>query len=472
VIIVGAGVAGLSAARALTASGLRVLLLEGRARAGGRVHTNARGYDTGASWIHGHLAGPGGSNPVYALATQHGIPLAPSNYESAALYGSAGRLSDRAYEAVEAVWRRVKGRLGGATAKLGGGANLAAAVAAAAAPLQLSAADSAALAFCVATEVEHEFGADAAWLDARGFDEGEDIKGRDFLLPGGYGQVVAALLRDCAGAQVRLGARVVGVSYGCGGGGGGGGGGGVCSVRLADGGETLCARAVVITVPLGVLKASLPGAARPQGAAALDFDPPLPPPHVRAIRALGFGLLDKFIVEFPQGAKVPRDVEFLGFFEEGGPLDWPEALNWARVTRGGKNALVFFSAGSAAARLAGAAEAEVHARLSAQLRAMLPALPEPSHIERTTWGLDPFALGSYSFAAAGCAEGGEDRKALAAPVAGRLFFAGEHTSVEFPSTVQGAMLSGARVAAEVVRALGGGPSVDTDRSVGRGGSSW
>lgn len=299
----------------------------------------------------------------------------------------------------------------------------------------------------MATEVEHEFAADAGWLDARGFDEGEELKGRDFLLPGGYGQVVAALLRDCAGAQVRLGARVAGVSYG---------GGGVCSVRLAEGGEALRARAVVITVPLGVLKASLPGAARPPGAAALDFEPPLPPPHAHAIHALGFGLLDKYIVEFPQGAPVPRDVDFLGFFEEGAPLDWPEALNWARATRGGKNALVFFSAGSAAARLAGAPEAEVRARLTAQLRAMLPALPEPSHFERTAWGADPFALGSYSFAAAGCAGGGEDRKALAAPVAGRLFFAGEHTSVEYPSTVQGAMLSGMRAAEEVVRALSGG----------------
>jgi polyamine oxidase len=462
VIVIGAGVAGLTAAHALVSRGLRVLVLEGRERVGGRTHTNARGYDTGASWVHGHLAGPGGANPVYALAKQLGLSLVHSDYEKARLFNAGGALADREFDAAEAVWNRVKGRLGGVTAKLGDGASLADALAAAAAPLHLSAAERAALAFCVATEVEHEYGADAAQLDARGFDEGEDLKGRDHLLPGGYGDLVAALLRDCAGAEVRLGVRVTGVRYGD--------SGGECSVAVA-GGAALRARAVLVTIPLGVLKASLPGAARPAGAAALDFDPPLPPAHVHAIRALGFGLLDKYIAEFPPGAPVPRDADFLAYYDEseGAPLDFPEALNWAKVTRGGKNALMFFSAGSAATRLAAVSDADARARLGAQLRAMLPALPEPSHFERTSWGADPFALGSYSFIAAGASRA--DRSALASPVAGRLFFAGEHTCVEYPSTVQGALLSGKRAAEEVARALGGSGGGGGGGGGGSGGGS-
>src|SRR5688572_20933263 len=74
-------------------------------------------------------------------------------------------------------------------------------------------------------------------------------------------------------------------------------------------------------------------------------------------------------------------------------------------------------------------------------------LPEPDGWLVTRWAADPFALGSYSFLPPGATP--DDRKALAAPVGDRLFFAGEATSVEYPATVHGAYLSGRRAAAEV-----------------------
>jgi monoamine oxidase len=61
VIVVGAGVAGLSAARDLRAAGLKVVILEGRTRTGGRIYTDpspASGpVELGAGWIHGSSAG-------------------------------------------------------------------------------------------------------------------------------------------------------------------------------------------------------------------------------------------------------------------------------------------------------------------------------------------------------------------------------------------------------------------------------
>ena len=61
------------------------------------------------------------------------------------------------------------------------------------------------------------------------------------------------------------------------------------------------------------------------------------------------------------------------------------------------------------------------------------------------WGSDPFALGSYSFASPGCADG---RATLAEPVDGRLFFAGEACSRHDFSTAHGGYLTGRRRAGD------------------------
>jgi monoamine oxidase len=84
-------------------------------------------------------------------------------------------------------------------------------------------------------------------------------------------------------------------------------------------------------------------------------------------------------------------------------------------------------------------------------------VPKPTDVLITRWGSDPFALGSHSFHRVGA--GPAERRALAAPVAGRLFFAGEATHVDHPSTVHGALLSGRRAAREVAAAAAAGSSV-------------
>ncbi|OEU87617.1 hypothetical protein DB35_27945 [Streptomyces abyssalis] len=78
------------------------------------------------------------------------------------------------------------------------------------------------------------------------------------------------------------------------------------------------------------------------------------------------------------------------------------------------------------------------------------ALPEPVSFLRTSWSADPFALGSYSFLAPSPL-GVRARKLLAAPVAGRLHFAGEATSSGAPATTHGALESGRRAAKEIAR---------------------
>ncbi len=72
-IVVGAGVAGLSAARLLARAGRRVVVLEARERVGGRVftdRTDGHVTDRGASWIHGIT-----DSPVAAAARAFGMPM-------------------------------------------------------------------------------------------------------------------------------------------------------------------------------------------------------------------------------------------------------------------------------------------------------------------------------------------------------------------------------------------------------------
>ncbi|WP_051973169.1 FAD-dependent oxidoreductase [Cryobacterium sp. MLB-32] len=74
-------------------------------------------------------------------------------------------------------------------------------------------------------------------------------------------------------------------------------------------------------------------------------------------------------------------------------------------------------------------------------------VPQPAAMQRTSWSVDPFARGSFSFPAVGATP--EHRTALAEPVLDRIFFAGEATAATEPGTVQGARESGRRAATQV-----------------------
>ena len=114
--------------------------------------------------------------------------------------------------------------------------------------------------------------------------------------------------------------------------------------------------------------------------------------------------------------------------------------------------LLALVAGAAARQLELLTDAEVTAQALSALRGMFGPTPEPTRVVVTRWAEDPFAYGSYSYLSVGGR--GADYATLAEPVDGRLFFAGEHTSVEHPATVVGAYLSGLRAAAEIHQTLG------------------
>jgi len=213
-------------------------------------------------------------------------------------------------------------------------------------------------------------------------------------------------------------------------------------IEARQGGEEteFRARAAVITLPLGVLK---------DGTVA--FDPALPDEKLRAIRRIGYGAVMETILRLEGGNLVER----LG----------PFAMLWGNTATSFDRPFVglssrpevisAFTAGREAVRRARLDDAAVVEAAVAELESILPSgcrvgTVVDSAIQR--WPANPWIRGGYSFLPPGV--GTEERHILAAPVEGRLFFAGEATHYEGePATVHGAIETGYRAAREVLRAL-------------------
>ena len=317
VVVVGGGAAGLAAARSLTDLGHTVVLVEARDRLGGRVHTTTlRGtpVDLGASWVHGV-----DGNPLTELAEQRGVPLSPFDGESIIARNSSGAVEsgdalDAAYERLERLVDDVEpGRSIGSVIEE--------------ALDTLTPAEQRLLRYVVASEIEHEAAIDASRLDTGFLLEGTGFGGLDALVPSGYWQMLSQLT---SGVDIRTGTVVERIA-----------------VDAAEGtttpvmvemvrGDALAADHVLVTVPLGVLKAE-----------TITFDPPLPDDKVSAIGRLGSGVLDKVVLRFDE--PFWDGTAFVGHIgtEPGRFLEW---LNLEPVT--GEPIIVGFNVGSIAEQLA------------------------------------------------------------------------------------------------------------------------
>ena len=197
------------------------------------------------------------------------------------------------------------------------------------------------------------------------------------------------------------------------------------------------ADAAIITLPLGVLKSG-----------NITFSPPLPKNKQVAIDRLNMGVLNKVVLKFPR-AFWQQNYDVLGYVS-GQSKDFSEFLNWGHYTPA--PVLIALTGGSFASSLELISETEVGERVMKLLRKLYGnSVPNPESVLRTKWGTDPFAFGSYSTVPVGSK--GNYRSILAAPIGQRLFFAGEATSREYPSTVHGAFLSGIREADRITKQL-------------------
>ena len=369
--------------------------------------------DLGASWIHGVKG-----NPITTLAKEFGIQTVPTDGENSIEFAADGsELPDGEFERMEALFEDIYEEVAEMQDSTDDDMSLQYAFDRVIANRGLSAADLRRLNYYIHLVTALEYGADAKDLSLWWWDQDEEFGGEEVVFPGGYNQISDELLK---GLDIRLGTVVKTVRYGSEG------------VEVETSSGSFVAGQAVVTIPLGVLKQ-----------ASVKFEPPLPESKQEAIRRLGMGVLNKVYLRFPE-VFWDEDVETISYVGErlGEWCDW---LSFVPFT--GEPVLMAFHGGEKGFALENRDD-EIRAGAMQTLRLMFGGdIPEPDGMLITRWGKDPFSFGAYShippFAS------GDDYDALAAPVGDVLFFAGEATSREYPSTVHGAYLSGLRAAEEM-----------------------
>jgi monoamine oxidase len=403
VVIIGAGVAGLAAARRLQAQGRRFLVLEARDRIGGRTLTEAFmgvPVDRGAHWLHSAEI-----NPLVPLARAQGLTLTASTRDEGRLFDAPGVFAAgaegavaRSDRALERNFRRRANTLStDSMQSLAGGDGALAA--------QL-------ISFAIGEEPDRIAASDVAMLAG---------DGTDMAIAGGMGGFIRRIGAD---VPVRLQTRVERIDWSAPGG-----------VTVSGPFGSVRARACLVTVPPAALAAD----------GGIRFSPELPAAKQAAMTQLPMGVFSKVALRLD--APMPEL-----------PL---YSIDAARLARGDLHALHHAPGSSVATLMLGgnAARAVIAAGDAAAIseaRAVLAAVAGSAAVARVQGGLfsewlsDPFARGSYAHVTPGS---GDPRGEFARPVADRLFFAGDTVGGDLSMTVGGAWRSGDAVVGALDRVL-------------------
>lgn len=435
VVVIGAGVAGLAAARRLNEQGVRVIVLEARDRIGGRVFTTRDGrtplpIELGAEFLHG------GAPEVRAIADD-------ARLTAVDIMGERWRAAHGRFTCMDHFWERLDRILGQADASRNPDRALAA----------LFAERPGGHRFAEDRTMAREFveGFHAAELDrisersvADGGNPGADEEEQRLArLIDGYDAVPAWLAGPIA-STVRLGVVASVIEWSP----------GRVVVQASAGGSTITVRAsaAVVTVPVSLLRAGV------RGRGAITFAPDVATIRDAAakvemgrVQRIGV-LLDRPLVELLTERRKSQ-LTRVAFVHASGA----EVPVWWTSYPLRTGLLVGWAGGPAAIAL-GAAPRQLKARA-------LRSLADTFGVDRRTvkrhvvatfhhdWSRDPFSRGAYSYVLVG---GTDAAETLSRPVRGTLFFAGEATDLEGRTgTVHGAIATGQRAAAQVARALAG-----------------
>lgn len=279
VVVVGAGVSGLTAAKLLRDAGLRVIVLEARDRIGGRTHTErADGWvtDMGASWIHGIDDGP-----AFAAVQSFGMPTTEFTVGSfqvdsrpIAYYGPDGaRLSDAEAAAFARDVHDFDAALASTVAASAAGASYGDAVEATLASLAWAEDRGQRVREFMRHRSEEQYGAWIDDLDAHGLDD-DETNGDEVVFAEGYDQLAANL---AAGLHIRLSHEVSRVEWQA-----------RSGVQVHSSRGSFHADQAIVTVPIGVLQSG-----------EFGFDPPLPKETGSALSGFRMNAFEKVFLRFP-----------------------------------------------------------------------------------------------------------------------------------------------------------------------------
>jgi monoamine oxidase len=399
VAIIGAGSAGIAAGRHLHDKGVDCLLVEARARLGGRALTavDPSGFtlDLGCGWLHSADRNPW---VKVAHAQGHTIDKTPPPWSRAA--STAGFPLDRQRE-YRAAYEAFNERL----------------------TVGENDADVPTAAFlepgcrwnnmigAIGTYIS---GAELDRVSARDFENYADT-GTNWRVVEGYGATIAA---NGAGLPVVLNSPVRRIDHS----------GKRLKIETASG--VITADQAIVTLPTNVIAGN-----------EKLFLPALPE-KTEAARNLPLGLADKLFLALDKAEEFEAESRMIGNTDRVATATYhfrPFGRPLIEAYFGGSNASGLEAKGEDAFFDFAVSE------LVALLGAAFAKRVKPLRMHR--WRNDPYALGSYSYALPGEAD---CRARLEAPVDGRLFFAGEACSRNDFSTAHGAWFTGFAAAEQVI----------------------
>jgi monoamine oxidase len=402
VVVIGAGSAGVAAARRLLAAGLTVTVLEARHRIGGRTVTvpmSGHPVDLGAHWLHN-----GPINPLVRLGRRRGEPLRRAPVDGHLFIGK--RPGTRAEKAALGRAFGVADRIMTQAAQVGEDRSIASVLP----PMGPFGRRVAAIHGLVSgrpiDEVSLRDVPDMAYSD-------------NFFIAGGLGAYIGRLSR---GLLIRLNTAVSAIDWSASG------------VRVDSSAGTIQAKAVIVTTPMAVLQRD-----------AIRFAPALPVEIQSAIHGFTQGVYEHVVLHWPDSPFQGPDrlASLLGTRHpppgmltriDGGPFHFFELDQPSAASFDGRDP-------DAPARFARAALAEQFGhRAIRNLRVC----------RSTRWRHDPWSRASWAVVPPGlCAI----RDKLKEPVGERVWFAGEALSRAQWGTAGGAWEEGERAAAEIIRRL-------------------
>jgi monoamine oxidase len=401
-VVVGGGAAGIAAARRLCQANVRCLIVEARSRLGGRAWSVAdpsgSALDLGCGWLHS-----ADRNPWVAIAQEQRRTIdktpPPWNQRSPA-YGFPESEQREFLEAREQFFSRVSEQAQKEP-------DLPAAALFAPGCRWNSLIDAVGT-YISGTELER--------VSARDFDNYDDT-GVNWRVVEGYGATIAT----CgANLPVMLDCAVLRIDHG----------GNRLKIETTQG--TIVADQAIVTLPSAIIAET----------EAL-FAPTLPE-KTRAAQALPLGLTDKLFLSLEGAEEFAKDSRLFGATDR-------TATAAYHLRPFGRPQIEVFFGGQLAAELEMDSERAFFDFAVSELTGLLGSAfanrVRPIQIHR--WGADPFSRGSYSYALPGMSD---CRTTLAAPVDGRLFFAGEACSPRDFSTAHGGWITGVAAANQVIAA--------------------